>query len=94
MTPRPSGPVKTAQQLEKITAKENWHKLVVKILIWKDGVSTDNSIKAKNRITDGEWKTYSKTIISTNVTYSKEKVLAKLKDLKETIQKNGGFEEN
>jgi len=92
MPARSNGPIKTPQQQEKLDAKENWHKLVVKILIWKDGSSINNNAHEKGRITDGEWKTYSKTIISTNTTLSKEKVAARLKELRETIQKNGGFE--
>ncbi len=84
-----NGSVKSAEQLEKQKAKEDWHKLVVKILTWKDGSSSDS----KERITDSEWKTYYKTIVNTNLTYSKDKVLSNLKEIRATIEENGGFEE-
>jgi len=89
---RTNGPIKTLEQLEKIAAKENWFKLVVKIINWKDGNPEKGSIMLGTKITSKEWKAYSKGLIGNNL-ISPEKALAKLKETKEKIQEFGGFEE-
>lgn len=76
--------------LERQEERENWHKLVVKIINWKDGnlsKTNDKDIK----ITKKEWTTYSKKVLETNIS-SKQKTLANLQQTKDLIQKHGGFE--
>ena len=74
--------------LEKLKEREDWYKLVVKIISWSDEVLSSSQI---NKISPKEWKNYYNGMIKTNVVSGKEKTTAKLKILKETIQKNGGF---
>lgn len=77
---------------DKFEEREAWHKLVVKIICWKDGILEGSSIKSTNKITPKEWSTYQKRMVKTNTTYSKQKVLLSLKETKEIIQQHGGFE--
>lgn len=80
--------------LDKLEQREIWHKLVVKIILWKDSVSNSLSFRRAEKITDKEWLTYCRRVSQTNLTYGKQKVLQNLKELKATIKSNGGFESN
>lgn len=71
--------------LEKQKARESWHKLVVKILSWKDG---SNSVE---KITSKEWKTYCQHTLEKNVTYGKQRTQDELKKTKEIIESYDGF---
>ncbi len=73
----------TAKQEER----EFWHKIVVKVLKWKE------SSKCEEKITSKEWSFYHKSSIKINVTIEKGVMLKRLKEIKEQIEKNGGFEE-
>lgn len=91
---RPNNPnIRLASQ-EKLDERESWHKLVIKIISWKDGPVQESIVKAAYRITATEWDTYSRHITASNTSYSKEKVSSSLKETKEIIKKNGGFEED
>lgn len=79
---------------EKFNEREAWHKLVVKIICWKDGLLEGGIIKVTDKITPKEWGTYSKHMVKTNTTHGRKKVLSNLKVTKEIIQKHGGFEED
>lgn len=74
---------------EKSDQREIWHKLVVKIINWKDGGAS----RIKDKITPKEWNTYYRRMLKTNTSYGKQRVLSELKETKDTIQKHGGFEE-
>jgi hypothetical protein len=74
---------------EKADQREIWHKLVVKIINWKDG----GGMKTANKITPKEWNTYYKRMLKTNTSYAKQRVLSELQETKEKILKNGGFED-
>lgn len=74
--------------------REIWHKLVVKIISWKDGLLEGGVIKFSDKISSKEWNVYFKRIIKMNTSYSKERVLSSLKETKDLIIKNGGFEKN
>lgn len=91
MATRTSGPVKTAEQQEKLDAKENWYKLVVKIIVWKDAARKNDSSRLAEKITAKEWDAYSKGLLKTNVSYDKQRVLTQLKEVKEIIKSQGGF---
>lgn len=77
---------------EKFNEREAWHKLVVKIICWKDGLLEGGTVKFTDKITLKEWNTYFKRMIKTNTTYHKERVLNNLKETREMIKKHGGFE--
>lgn len=91
MPVRTSGP-KTPEQLEKLVAKENWFKLVVKIIGWKDGNPEKGSVQLGSKITSKEWNAYTKGMLANNLTYGRESVLDTLKITKQKIQEFGGFE--
>ena len=81
-----------AAYLEKAQEREAWHKLAVKVIIWKDDITETGRSKLADKISLKEWGTYYERVVATNVSYGREKVLA---DLKETWQKifgHGGFE--
>ncbi len=78
--------------LEKIAERENWHKLVVKVISWKSGLLEGGSVKTANKITNKEWNLYCDRLVKTNTTYGKPKVLADLKEIKKLIKEHGGFE--
>lgn len=82
-----------AAYLEKFEKRELWHKLVVKILCWKDGLLEGSSIDITNKISSKEWRTYYRKMIATNLTYGKEKALSNLKKTQDAIRNHGGFED-
>lgn len=74
----------------KLEERELWHKLVVKVLVWKDG---SNRSSIHDKITQEEWRTYHKKMVEINVTYDKNRVLTELKETQFQIAKNGGFQD-
>lgn len=91
---RPNNPNISLASQERLDQRESWHKLVVKILTWKDQASEGNLVREEYRITAVEWETYSKHMVAMNTSYSREKMSASLKATKEIIEKNGGFAED
>lgn len=87
--PKPSSSKKAAE--EKAELRESWHKTVVKILCWKDGLTQQNVITLTDKITPGEWKEYCEKMMSISMEAGKDKTTEKLKNIKEMIQKHGGF---
>lgn len=79
--------------LDKLNERETWHKLVVKVILWKDGIIEGGTYKSRDKITLKEWDTYCKRMIKTNTTYGRQKVLSNLNEIKVIIKKHGGFEE-
>lgn len=90
MKPNPSA-TKLIYQ-EKVIEREIWHKLVVKVLCWKDGLLEGGSIKSSDKITVKEWKTYCQKIMETNIISGREKSLANLKITEQLIKNHNGFE--
>lgn len=77
---------------EKAELREAWHKIVVKVLCWKDGLSQQNVITLTDKITAEEWKMYTEKMLQISVEAGKDKTTEKLKKIKEMIQKHNGFE--
>lgn len=71
--------------------KENWYKLVVKILVWKDAKAGNEYIHNQDKITIKEWASYCDRIIETNVVKGKEKTVERLRQIEKIIKRNGGF---
>ena len=69
---------------QKQEERETWHKLVVKVICWKDGL-------VKDKITPREWTTYCQSMIKTNVSQGKQKVTENLKELQRIIKDHNGF---
>jgi hypothetical protein len=76
---------------EKLEEREAWHKIVVKILSWKNGLAEGGSIQITDKITSQEWDTYYQSTIKINTVNGKDKAIAKLKEIKESITKHNGF---
>jgi hypothetical protein len=87
--PTPSNSKKASE--EKAELRESWHKTVVKILCWKDGLSQQNVITLTDKITPSEWKEYCEKMMSISVEAGKDKTAEKLRKIKEQIQKHNGF---
>jgi hypothetical protein len=87
----PSKPNQSKSDLPVIPdEREIWHKLVIKVIRWKDEPVVGGNFTAK--ITSKEWDTYAKSIVQINTTNEKQKFLADLQETKDLIQKHGGFE--
>lgn len=76
---------------EKAALRESWHKIVVKILCWKDGLTQQNTITTADKITASEWRGYCERMMQISLEAGKDKTAEKLKQVKELIQKHGGF---
>ncbi len=76
------------EQQEKLEAREFWHKLVVKIINWKDA-ETDSLM---NKITFKEWHMYCQRMTVIDVTKGRQNALDKLEETRKTIKSHGGFE--
>ena len=70
---------------EKLNERELWHKLVVKVINWKDAESLMDKITIK------EWSTYCEKMIIINVTKGKQFALDSLEETRKTIMSHGGF---
>ncbi len=58
---------------DKVIERELWHKLVVKVIRWKENNLDDEIVRATEKITKTEWKNYCARMIETNATNGKEK---------------------
>lgn len=88
---KPSHSSNRVVNLEKQEAREKWHKIVVKILSWSDGLIDGGLINKANLITLEEWKTYCEHTLKNNVTYGKQKTEEAIKITEAKIKKFGGF---
>lgn len=70
---------------EKQEEREFWHKIVVKILRWKESTTHPEKITLK------EWNFYHKSTLKINESFPRAETLKKLNAVKEQILKNGGF---
>lgn len=78
-------------ELEKIEEREYWHKLVIKIILWKE-TRINSTSNLMEKVTPKEWKTYCQKTLKTNITYGKIKVSENLKQTWQAISQNGGFD--
>ena len=92
ISPRPNHHNIRVVNQEKLDEREAWHKIVVKILSWKDGLTEGSAVKFKDKITSIEWNIYWQSSIRINVIHGKEKTEKKLEEIRRMIQKHGGFE--
>ncbi len=78
---------------EAFNEREIWHKLVVKVILWKTQVAKNEILTFTDKITLSEWKIYKRKMVKINETGGKIKILATLKDTWQKIQNNNGFVE-
>lgn len=82
---------KPAANLDKAIERENWHKIVVKIISWKNGLADGGSIDSNNKITAKEWKAYCQGVLKNHITEGEKETKRRLKETKALIEKFGGF---
>ncbi len=85
-----SNPKNRLANQEKFEERESWHKLVVKVIIWKD--KTRGDVNGVGKISSKEWKTYCKQTLKNNANLGKQKILTGLKQTRQLIKENNGFE--
>ncbi len=76
----------------KLKVREDWHKLVVKIISWSDGLRNGGIISSDNKISKSEWSNYRKHILSVQKTDSLDVVKGRLEETRQSIEENHGFE--
>ena len=79
--------------LKKLEERESWHKLVVKIILWKQSTFGGDLVKSASKLTLSEWNKYRRGILKINTTQGRQKILSDLKDTLQKIRQNGGFVE-
>lgn len=82
-TTKPAHPSKAST--EKQEEREFWHKIVVKVLKWKESTACPEKITLK------EWNFYHKSTLKINESFPRAETLKKLNAVKDMILKNGGF---
>lgn len=82
-------PVIDPEKQAKIDERLAWHKLVVKIISWKDATLY---LKQIDKITRKEWSEYCKQKLIIGVNLGREKTMQSLDEIKQLIKKNGGFQ--
>jgi len=83
--------LKTVAEQKKIQEREDWHKLVVKVIVWKEGTVGKGVVQLVNKITPKEWKLYRKKLTSANAANAKDKTHIRLKETWDRIKEHGGF---
>lgn len=78
------------EAIEKAKKEAVVHSLVLKVIKWKSGDIAFSQTQEK--ITAQEWRKYCKHTEKTNLSLDAKQIKAKLKSIKETIEKNNGFE--
>jgi hypothetical protein len=91
--PKPNHRNLNQAYLEKQEERENWHKIVVKILSWKGGKTNSGSSILKDKISLKEWNTYYQGMIKISVVSGKENTVKKLEEIKKLIKSHGGFQD-
>ncbi len=84
--------INQAAALEKAREREAWFKVVVKVLSWRDGPTSTGVKILRDKITDKEWKLYSRRKLQTNITFNREQLLQELREMEQKIKSFGGFE--
>lgn len=75
---------------KKQKQRENWHKIVVKVIKLRGGYKP---LDANEKITSKEWRAYCSGILKSNLTSDKSTVKQNLRQIEETIKSSDGFAE-
>jgi len=76
---------------KNLEEREIWHKLVVKVITWKDGTVGKGVVAFSEKVTPKEWKIYKKRLTAASPIKDIARIEARLKETLEKIRKNGGF---
>lgn len=71
--------------------REAWYKLVVKVISWSEGLSSNGTITINNKISSKEWANYVKGCLRISKDGNLDKVKEKIKATKALIEKYNGF---
>jgi hypothetical protein len=77
---------------KKQEEREEWYKIVVKILRWKDNYYEKIGFEFNNKISIAEWQQYCKHMVEICVTKGASHTVNELKELESLIKKHGGFQ--
>lgn len=91
MSAKPTKLEKDLIHKKKAEKQEAWHNLVVKVILWKDGVTGRGAAHLMSKITPKEWKSYRKRITAANQSIGKGKLQSRLHEVWEKVTQNGGF---
>lgn len=76
---------------KNLEEREVWHKLIVKVITWKDGTVGKGVVAFSEKITPKEWRHYKKRLTAASPVKDVARIEARLKETLEKIKKNGGF---
>lgn len=76
---------------KNLEEREVWHKLIVKVITWKDGTVGKGVVAFSEKITPKEWRHYKKRLTAASPAKDTARIEARLKETLEKIKKNGGF---
>ncbi|OGM25648.1 hypothetical protein A3D00_02790 [Candidatus Woesebacteria bacterium RIFCSPHIGHO2_02_FULL_38_9] len=76
---------------KKFEEREEWHRLVVKVIIWKDGTVGEGVVQLVDKITSKEWEFYCGRITKANIVNGKDRIQIRLNETLQRIKENGGF---
>lgn len=76
---------------KNLEEKEIWHKLIVKIITWKDGTVGKGVVAKSDKITHNEWRLYRKRLTLVSPPKDVARFEARLKETQQKIRENGGF---
>ena len=82
---------KKAALQKKTEERAAWHRLVVKVISWSDGLVNNGVVTQNNKITFKEWRTYVERSLLISKDGDISKIKSKLKETEELIKKFNGF---
>jgi hypothetical protein len=79
---------------EKQDEREAWHKLVVKIISWKNRLPESVAVLTNDLISKKEWDKYCKGTVKINANVDKKVMMKRLEEIRARIESFGGFSNN
>lgn len=79
---------------ERSREQETWHRIVVKVISWTDGLKSGGIIKEADKVTLAEWKAYCNRYMKINVNRDKKRIDEDLAVTKQAIESYNGFEKS
>jgi hypothetical protein len=84
-------PTRQSAQMENLEKREFWHKIVFKVILWKEENPLKRESSAIDKLTPSEWKIYRSRILKANMAGGVEKIQTRLKKTWQQIRENDGF---
>lgn len=84
-------PTRQSSQAENLEKREFWHRIVFKVILWKEENPLKREGSVVDKLTPGEWKIYRRRILKANMAQGAEKIQTRLKKTLQQIRENDGF---